>query len=74
MGNAVSVRQKTWLQATGKRIDFTNHILGSIRNVKLLGLTEMMRNSIEKLRLEELDISKRFRRLQTARVCMSMYT
>ncbi|KZF23306.1 multidrug resistance-associated protein [Xylona heveae TC161] len=70
-GNAVSVRQKTWLQATEKRINFTNVILGSIRNVKFLGLTETMRAMIEALRVDELKISKKFRRIQTVRVCMA---
>ncbi|KAI1838945.1 hypothetical protein DTO027I6_3367 [Penicillium roqueforti] len=69
-GNAVSVRQKTWLQATEKRINFTSHVLGSIKNVKFLGLTEIIKKSIEGLRIEELEISKKFRRIQTVRVCM----
>jgi hypothetical protein len=74
MGNAVSVRQKTWLQATEKRINFTSQILGSIRNVKFLALTDIMKTAIERLRLEELEISKKFRRVQTARVCMGTHT
>ena len=73
-GNAVTVRQKTWLQATEKRINFTSHVLGSIKNVKLLGLTEVIKTSIEGLRIGELEISKKFRRIQTVRVCMSTYT
>ncbi|KAJ5591589.1 multidrug resistance-associated protein [Penicillium hispanicum] len=70
MGNAVSTRQKTWLQATEKRINFTTAVLGSIRNVKFLGLTETLRDMIEAFRVDELNISKKFRRLQTVRVCM----
>ncbi|KAJ5200516.1 ABC transporter integral membrane type 1 [Penicillium cf. griseofulvum] len=70
MGNAVSARQKTWLQATEKRINFTSHVLGSIKNVKFLGLTEIIKGSIGGLRIEELEISKKFRRIQTVRICM----
>lgn len=70
MGNAVSARQKSWLRATEKRINFTTSILGSIRNVKVLGLTEVMSSMIEGLRTEELEISKKFRQLQSIRVCM----
>ncbi|KAH8702423.1 multidrug resistance-associated protein [Talaromyces proteolyticus] len=70
MGNAVTTRQKTWLEATEKRINFTTAILGSIRNVKLLGLTETMAAMIDALRVDELNISKKFRRIQTVRVCM----
>lgn len=71
MGNAVSTRQKTWLEATEKRINFTSHVLGSIKSVKFLGLTEFIKQSITGLRIEELEISKKFRRIQTVRVCMS---
>ncbi|KAJ6175652.1 hypothetical protein N7485_002566 [Penicillium canescens] len=70
MGSTVSTRQKEWLQATEKRINFTSSILGSIRNVKFLGLTEIMSSKIEALRTEELEISKKFRRIQSIRVCM----
>ncbi|RAH74153.1 multidrug resistance-associated protein [Aspergillus aculeatinus CBS 121060] len=70
MGNAVTARQKTWLQATEKRVNFTSAILGSIRNAKFLGLSEIMGTMIDALREEELTISKRFRRIQTIRVCM----
>lgn len=70
MGNAVSTRQKDWLKATEKRINFTTSILGSIRNVKYLGLTETMGNMIESMRIEELEVSKNFRKLQSIRICM----
>ncbi|KAJ5701556.1 hypothetical protein N7488_009104 [Penicillium malachiteum] len=63
-------RQMDWLHATEKRITFTNSIMGSIRNVKFLGLSEIMSSKIEGLRKEELEISKRFRRFQSIRVCM----
>lgn len=72
IGNAVSARQKSWLQATEKRINFTTSILGSIRNVKVLGLTQVMSSMIEGLRTEELEISKKFRKLQSIRVCMDV--
>lgn len=70
MGNAVSARQKDWLRATEKRINFTTSILGSIRNVKYLGLTEVMSTMIETLRMEELTVSTKFRQLQSIRICM----
>ncbi|KAE8393320.1 multidrug resistance-associated protein [Aspergillus alliaceus] len=70
MGNAVSARQKAWLQATEKRINFTTAVLGSIKNVKFLGLTEIMGAMTNALRVDELKISKKFRRIQTVLVCM----
>jgi len=74
MGNVVSDRQKKWLEATEKRINFTSSILGSIRNVKVLGLSEVMQNMIDSSRQDELRISKRFRRTQTIRVCTGMFS
>ena len=73
MGNAVYVRQQSWLQATEKRINFTTGILGSIQNIKFLGLTEIMGAMINALRVDELRVSKRFRRIQTVRVCMGAF-
>ncbi|CAG8303457.1 unnamed protein product [Penicillium salamii] len=70
MGSAISTRQKHWLGATEKRINLTTSILGSIRNVKVLGLTRTMSSMIEGLRMEELETSKKFRRLQSIRICM----
>lgn len=70
MGNTVSTRQKEWLRATEKRINFTTSILGSIRNVKFLGLADIMSSKIEALRVDELEVSKKFRRIQSIRVCM----
>ncbi|KAJ5719576.1 hypothetical protein N7493_007154 [Penicillium malachiteum] len=70
MENTVSSRQRDWLQATEKRITFTNSIMGSIRNVKFLGISEIMSSKIEGLRKEELEIPKKFRRIQSIRVCM----
>jgi hypothetical protein len=71
-GNSVSYRQKKWLEATEKRINFTSAILGSIRNVKILGLSEIMQRMIDSSRQDELQISKKFRRIQTVRVCTGM--
>lgn len=73
MGNMVSDRQKKWLEATEKRINLTSSIVGSIRNVKALGLSEVMQDMIDSSRQDELRISKRFRRTQTIRVCTGMF-
>ncbi|KAH8889119.1 putative ABC transporter [Thozetella sp. PMI_491] len=70
MGKAISTRQTAWLEATKDRINLTTEILGSIKIVKLLGLTEAMESMIERSRTDELTISKRFRRLQVLRICI----
>jgi len=70
MGNAVSKRQKSWLEATEKRINFTTETLAAIKNVKMLGLAEPMSDMIGASRTHELQISKKFRTVQSLRVCI----
>ncbi|KAJ1717448.1 hypothetical protein NYO67_208 [Aspergillus flavus] len=67
---SVSRHQKSWLKATQKRVDFTTKVLGSIKAIKMLGLIEGMVYMIEVLRTEELKISKKFQRIQAARVSL----
>ncbi|KAE8320751.1 P-loop containing nucleoside triphosphate hydrolase protein [Aspergillus sergii] len=70
IGGSVSRHQKSWLEATQKRVDFTTRVLGSIKSIKMLGLIEGMVYMIEVLRTEELKISKKFQRIQAARVSL----
>jgi len=66
----VTSRQKTWLEAIQDRINFTSEILGSMMSVKMLGLTNKMAAIIQAMRVRELDLSKRFRRLSSFNVCL----
>jgi ATP-binding cassette subfamily C (CFTR/MRP) protein 1 len=56
-------RQAMWLEAIEKRISATSQMLSSIKGVKLGGLTETLSKIIQDLRVEELKISKKFRKL-----------
>lgn len=60
----VSKSQKKWLEAIQTRINFTSEILGSMKNVKMLGLTGQMFNMIQALRDDEIAKSKKFRQVQ----------
>lgn len=66
----VTSRQKIWLEAIQERVNFSSEILGSMANVKMLGLTEKMTTVIQELRVRELNLSKRFRRLSSLNVCI----
>lgn len=66
----VGARQRTWLEAIQERINFTAHILGSIKAVKMLGLGERFETSIQRMRIRELALSKKFRRLSSFNVCL----
>ncbi|KAE8339574.1 hypothetical protein BDV24DRAFT_176042 [Aspergillus arachidicola] len=63
IGGSVSRHKKSWLEATQKRVDFTTRVLGSIKSIKMLGL-------IEGMVYMKLKISKKFQRIQAARVSL----
>ncbi|KAL4976783.1 P-loop containing nucleoside triphosphate hydrolase protein [Aspergillus desertorum] len=59
----VAARQAVWLEAIEKRISATSSMLGSMKGIKMLGLQSSLMKSIHNLRIDELEISKRFRKL-----------
>ncbi|KAH7388905.1 ABC transporter [Cadophora sp. MPI-SDFR-AT-0126] len=61
----VTTRQKVWLEAIQKRVNFTSETLGSMKSVKMLGLTDKLGSIMQTMRERELNLSKRFRRLSS---------
>ena len=61
--NLVVQRQALWLEAIERRISATTKMLGSMKRIKMCGLADILFNNLHSLRLQELKISKRFRRL-----------
>ncbi len=61
--NFIMSRQAMWLEAIEKRISATSAMLSSIKGIKMCGLSETLLHSLQALRVDELRISKRFRRL-----------
>ena len=59
----VMSRQKMWLTAIEKRITATTVMLSSMKGVKMCGLTETLTKTIQDLRVDELNISRKFRKL-----------
>ncbi|KAK2608594.1 hypothetical protein QQS21_002820 [Conoideocrella luteorostrata] len=55
----VSARQSAWIKDTQRRVNYSTNILGSLRNVKMLGLTDQMSSNIQAMRDDEM---KSFRR------------
>jgi hypothetical protein len=55
--------QKQWIERVQKRLEVTSSMLGDIKAVKMLGLTDILFAIISKLRKTELKTSKRFRKL-----------
>ena len=56
-------RQARWLEAIERRISATAAMLGSMKRIKMCGLTDTILDNIHGLRIDELRISKGFRRL-----------
>lgn len=56
-------RQGLWLEAIEKRISSTTAMLSSMKGIKMTGLRDILFKSIHALRVDELNISKRFRRI-----------
>lgn len=59
----VMARQALWLEAIERRIAATAAMLSSMKGVKMCGLTDVLREDLQRLRIDELEISKKFRRL-----------
>ncbi len=59
----VMSRQMMWLEAIEKRITATTAMLGAMKGVKISGLTDTLLKNLQDLRVEELRISKKFRKL-----------
>ncbi|KAF2119372.1 P-loop containing nucleoside triphosphate hydrolase protein [Lophiotrema nucula] len=59
----VMQRQALWLEAIERRIAATTAMLGSMKGVKMCGLTDVLRDDLHRLRVDELNISKKFRKL-----------
>ncbi|KAL8873712.1 MAG: hypothetical protein Q9174_000859 [Haloplaca sp. 1 TL-2023] len=61
--NLVVQRQTLWLEAIQRRISATATMLGSMKRVKMCGLTDTLFANVHELRVQELKISDRFRKL-----------
>ena len=61
--NLVVQRQALWLEAIERRISATTKMLGSMKRIKMCGLADILFDNLHGLRLQELEISRRFRRL-----------
>ncbi|KAJ5091867.1 hypothetical protein NUU61_006737 [Penicillium alfredii] len=59
----VVARQAKWLEAIERRISSTSGMLGAIKGVKMLGLQNSFMKFVHGLRIDELNISKKFRTL-----------
>jgi len=59
----VMSRQAMWLEAIERRITATTAMLSAMKGVKMCGLTSTLSKTIQDLRVEEMRISRKFRKL-----------
>lgn len=62
-------RQAMWLGAIERRISATSAMLASMKGVKMCGLSETLLESLQQLRIDEMIISKKFRKLMIWNMC-----
>ncbi|CEJ83028.1 hypothetical protein VHEMI03060 [[Torrubiella] hemipterigena] len=70
-GTYVGKRQKTWLEAVQKRVNFTSHALSNMKSIKMLGYSDGIHDFIQALRLGELDRAKHYRKLSSVNICLT---
>ena len=72
--NMVVRKQALWLEAIERRISATTNMLGSMKRIKMCGLTDIISETLQGLRVEELRISKGFRRLLVGSIFFAFTT
>jgi ATP-binding cassette, subfamily C (CFTR/MRP), member 1 len=70
----VMARQAIWLEAIERRISVTSQMLGSMKGVKMCGLSSVLGTRIQAMREEELHISGKFRRLLIWNMVLGEYS
>ncbi|KAK2779173.1 ABC transporter [Colletotrichum kahawae] len=60
---ATNTAQKRWIEKIQERLRVTTTMLSEMKAVKMLGLTQVMSNTVQNLRTDEIETSKSFRKL-----------
>ncbi|KAK2036628.1 ABC transporter [Colletotrichum somersetense] len=64
--------QMLWIEKIQERLRVTTAMLGEMKAVKMLGLTDVMSTTIQRLRTNEINTSKSFRKLLVATLLLSL--
>lgn len=71
MSKSMSAATGTWMVAVQDRIDVTANTLGAMKEIKLLGLSDVASKLLRSLRIREIAKSLRSRRLMAASLAMA---
>ena len=66
-------KQRAWTVATQERIAMTTSMLGSMKNLKMLGVTTHTEALVHNLRVRELDMAKKVRWMMVAYNASGMF-
>ncbi len=69
----IGPRQAQWVKAIQKRVGITSSMLGSMKSVKMMGLSDNMFETLDGYRSRELNLSKRFRWMSLWRMLLCEY-
>ncbi|SPO07061.1 related to ABC multidrug transporter [Cephalotrichum gorgonifer] len=70
-GGPIGSRQVSWLAATESRVKATMSMISSFKEVKMLGLSLDYLKSLQNLRLDEVRLGRRFRRILSVIIVLS---
>ncbi|CAH0058330.1 unnamed protein product [Clonostachys solani] len=57
--------QKSWLEATQRRVAITSMVLSNIKPIKMMGLTDNVGKLLQNLRVSEIKVASKFRTILT---------
>lgn len=66
LSKSMAPAMANWNRAVQKRVGASSLMLSQMKGIKMMGLTDLMLDSIQALRVYELDLSKRFRWVQSS--------
>ncbi|KAF4885361.1 ABC transporter atnG [Colletotrichum fructicola] len=69
---ATNTAQKHWIEKIQERLRVTTTMLSEMKAVKMLGLTQVMSNTVQNHRTDEIETSKSFRKLLVATLLLSL--
>ena len=67
----IGPRQRIWVAAIQRRVGITSSMLGSMKSVKMMGLSDNLFDTLHNLRVRELDLMKKFRVMFLWRLLLS---
>lgn len=69
----IGIRQEAWLKAVQNRLRATESTLGSIKGIKMMGLTKTLAKVIQDMRVRELSLAMSYRILQITSIIICKF-